>query len=91
MLIGAFVMAAHGFQPFGETLLGDAVGNSAGGKLGVRDIDRLSAQHGGEHQRKGGSAGGGRATRAFGLLAGILGRDRSAGGHRSGRRAATAP
>src|SRR5712671_3131931 len=49
MLIGAFVMAPHGFQPMGKTILSDRIGNSAGGLFCFRGIDLLTARDGGEH------------------------------------------
>src|SRR5258707_835229 len=49
MLIGAFVMAPHGFQPMGKTILSDRIGNSAGGVFCFRGIYLLAARDGGEH------------------------------------------
>src|SRR3954465_483541 len=63
MLIGALMVAAHHFQPFGKTFLGDAVGNLAGGRFGVGDIDRLPVQHPAEHQCQRRGTRGGRAAR----------------------------
>ena len=39
-------MAPHSFQPVGKTILGDHIGNSAGGVLCCRGIDLLTARHG---------------------------------------------
>ena len=43
MLIGAFVMAPHGFQRIGKAILGNAGGNFTRGVFRVRDIDLLAA------------------------------------------------
>ena len=57
-------MAPHGFQPVVKTILGDRIGNSAGGAPCFRGIDLVTARDGREHGSQGGGAFGSGYSRA---------------------------